>query len=417
MICCCLPSIEMNFGEWMGKKSLILGLLLLAAYILINFIAIYHITSYDYMLPVFKSSEHYQKVEYYQDKWDVPVWVGEFVWETQTPKNPLLIPAYLWTHFTDFMYPADDSMARIVNNEQGWSWSYWEYEKVAFGDERKNEIFSKYIEGSWKPTDLIPKLVVRGKEIQTEDGKPVILKGVDLPLKNLATYGILEANEETFQKLEGLGVNVVRIIINLDTTMPKEGDWDQKSSDTLKKALDLAEEHHIYVILNIHKYERMGFPKWYVERDKEFAVANWDYQKFQKMFFARQPPFEDSWDFIAEGWKNIINVSKGRNIVVGYDLLNEPGTGQDYELYEYLSAKIEPLDPGKIHFAETTYLFSGMTSEEKPKINNLVLSPHFYDVWRGNFFTVMFITSTLLPTIVVILFIILEAWFYLKKKR
>jgi len=394
-------------------KKILLIASLVGAYLLVNFITIHYITSYDYMLSMFKSSEHYQKVEYYQDKWDVPIWVGEFVWETQTPKNRLLIPAYLWTRFTDFMYGADDSMARIVNNEQGWSWSYWEYEKVAFGDERKNEIFSKYIKGSWKPSDPIPKLVARGKEIQTEDGKPVILKGTNLPLKNLALYSELEANEETFQKLDRMGVNVVRIVINLDATMPKEGEWDQKSLDTLKKALDLAEKHHIYVILNIHKYQRMGFPKWYVSRNKEFAVGNWDYEKFQKMFMTRQPPFEDSWDFIVEGWKEIINVSKGRNIVVGYDLFNEPG--RSYELYEYLSAKIEPLDPDKIHFAETIHLFVGMDSEEKPKINNLVLSPHLYGVWE--LYLPMVITSTLLPVIAVVFLFILGLWFYLKRKR
>jgi len=396
-------------------KKILLFTLIVGIYILVNFIAIYYITSYDFMLSLFKSSEHYQKVKYYQEKWDVPVWVGEFIWPTQAPDIPFMIPPWLWMRFTDFRYLTDNSMARIVNNEQGWSWSYWEYEKVAFSDERLNDIFSKYMKGSWKPNDPIQKLVVRGNEIQTEDGTPVILKGPNLPLKYLAYYSNLEANEETFQKLDDMGATVVRIIINLDATMPREGEWSQKSLTTLKQTLDLAEEHHIYVILNIHKYRKMGFPLWYVQRYDEFKREDWDYNKFHQMWLNRQPPFQDSWDFIVEGWKKIINISRGRNIVIGYDLINEPGKG--YELYEYISSQIAPLDSEKLHFAETQHLFKGMTSEEKLKINNLVLSPHFYDVWNRDLYITMFVTSTLLPVVLIMLLIAFKLHNYFKKKK
>ena len=391
-------------------SKIILTLLILGVYILINLSAIYYVTSYGHMVSLFKKSKHYQALEKYQTKWNVPIWVGEFIWETQSPRNPLMIPAFLWTRFTKFRYLADNSMAKIVDNES-WGWSYWEYEKTAFEDDNLNQIFSKYLKSNWRPGDTTPKLVVKGKEIQTEDGSTVILKGPNLPLKNLAYYSNLEADEETFQKLDEMGANVVRIIINLDATMPQEGDWSQKSLDTLKNALDLAEKHHIYVVLNIHKYHFLGFPKWYIQRYKDGFNGN--YNKFSQMWLNRQPPFEDSWDFFVEGWKKIIEVSKGRNIVAGYDLLNEPGRG--YKLYEYLSEKIEPFDPGKIHFAETMHLFNDMTGEEKPKISNLVLSPHLYDIWRRNVFIILFITSTLLFPVV--FFLILLARLFLSKRR
>ena len=388
-------------------KTIFVILIVLGIYILINLAAMRYLASYGYMLSLFKKSEHYQKVKYYQDKWNVPIWVGEFIWETQAPRrNPLMIPTFLWMRLSNFRYLADDSMAKIVNNEPGWSWSYWEYEKIAFGDENLDQIFSKYMKGSWKPSDPIPKLVAKGREIQTEDEKTVILKGPNLPLKNLAYYSKLETNEDTFQKLDDMGANVVRIIINLDATMPREGEWSQKSIDTLKQALNLAEKHRIYVILNIHKYKKMGFPLWYVQRYSEFRKDDWDHEKFFGMFLNRRPPFEDSWEFIVEAWKKIIEIGKGRNIVIGYDLFNEPGKG--YELYEYLSKQIEPFDPEKIHFAETMHLFRGMESDEKPKINNLVLSPHLYDIWKRNFFIIMAITSTLLPIILIPIFLIVR---------
>lgn len=389
-------------------KTTFLILLILGIYILVNLVMIRYITSYSYMLSLFKKSEHYQKVKYYQDKWNVPIWIGEFLWETRSPESFFLMPTFLWTHFTNFKYLADDSMAKIVNNE-GWSWSYWEYEKTPFDDDKLNGIFSRYMKGSWRPDDPIPKLVAKDKEIQTEDGKTIILKGPNLPLKNLAFYSQLEVNEETFQKLDEMGANVVRIVINLDAMMPREGEWDQKSLETLKMALDLAEKHHIYVILNIHKFRFLGFPQWYIQRYKKGFDGNWE--KFRQMWLNRQPPFEDSWDFFVEGWKKIIEVSKDRNIVVGYDLLNEPGQG--YELYEYLSSQIEPFDLGKIHFAETMHLFRGMSSEEKPKIDNLVLSPHLYDIWQRNFVIIMFITSTLLPVILIVSFLIV----WIRKRR
>jgi len=384
-------------------KTIFLILLILGIYILINLAAIRYLASYGYMLSLFKKSEHYQKVKSAQEKWNVPVWVGEFIWETQAPRNLFMIPTFLWFRFSNFKYSADDSMARIVNEEPGWGWSYWEYEKGAFGDEKLNSIFSKYMKGSWRTSDPIPKLVARGKEIQTEDGKTVILKGPNLPLKHLATWGELQVSEEIFQKLEDMGANVVRIIINLDVTIPEEGEWSQKSIETLKQALNLVEKHHIYVILDIHKYRCSGFPKWYMKRVSDSGP---NCEKFNQMWLKKQPPLEDSWDFIVEGWKKIIEISKGRNIVIGYDLFNEPGRG--YELYEYLSAKITSLDPEKIHFAETQHLFRGMESDEKPEINNLVLSPHLYDIWKRNFFIVMIITSTLLPIILIPIFLIIR---------
>lgn len=399
-------------------RTIFLILLILGAYILVNLATIHYITSYRYMLSVFKKSKHYQTLKHYQEKWNVPIWIGEFIWETQVPQQPFLIPTFLWTRFTNFRYLADNSMAKIVN-EQGWSWSYWEYEKKAFEDEKLNAIFSKYMKGSWKPSDPIPKLVAKGKEIQTEDGKSVILKGPNLPLKYLAYHSELETNEETFQKLDDMGANVVRIVINLDATMPQEGEWDQKSINTLKQALDLAERYHIYVILNIHQYKGssyfrwgLGFPPWYVQRYSEFSKYDWD--KFHQMWINRQPPFEDSWDFVVEGWNKIIDISRGRNIVIGYDLFNEPGRG--YELYEYLSAGIKLFDPEKIHFAETMHLFRAKASEEKPEIHNLVLSPHLYDVWKRNSFIIMLITSTLLfPVVLVLGFLV--GWARRKRRR
>lgn len=407
---------EGQWGIWFNMKKILIIAVLVIAYLLLNFAAMDYITSYNYMLPLFKSSETYQMAQSYQNKWNVPVWVGEFVWETQTPENPLLLPATVWTRFTDFRYMADDSMAKIVNNESGWSWGYWEYEKVSFSDEKMDAVFSKYINGSWRPSDPIPKLVVRGKDIQTEDGKTVILKGVNLPLKNLAMYSVLDANEDTFKKLDDIGVNVIRLQIDMADLQPKEGVWNQQALDTLKKAIDLAEEHHIYVIVNIHNYRCDGFPSWYGNR---YSNPGHDCGNFNYMWENRQHPYEDSWDFVVSGWAQIINITKGRNIVAGYDLFNEPGaTKNGVELYEYIAGKIELLDPGKINFVETPFVFHGMTSDEKPKIDNLVLSPHFYTgVWEGNLWMVMFVTSTLLPIIVLIILIAIEVLSYLRRKN
>jgi len=395
--------------------------LLVGIYVFVNFIAIYCITSYGYMLSLFTFSEHYKKVKYYQDKWDVPVMVGEYIWETQRPESPLVIPAWLWTDLTDFGYLVDDSMTKIVNDEQGWyGWVHWEYEKVAFKDERLNEIFSKYMKGSWKPSDPVPKLVVKGKEIQTEDGMRVILKGTTLPLKHLAIYCELEANEETFQKLDNMGVNVVRIVTTLDALMPEEGVWNEKSFEVLNQSLNLAEKHHIYAIPSIEQWKASpyfghggkGFPSWYVQRYNVGFDGDW--QKFNQMWINKEPPYEDSWAFVTEAWKKIIGVSKGRNIVAGYDLFSEP-PGAPHRFYEYLSTQIEPLDVGKIHFANTMYIFWGMDSEDKPEIHNLVLYPHFYDVWKRGLYFVMFGTSLLFPIVSVISLTVLRLW--LKRRK
>jgi len=415
-----------NPPRFVGARSIALVALLAGIYVSVNFITIYCITSYGYMLSLFTSSEHYKKVKYYQDKWNVPVMIGEYCWEPIAHNTPMAIPPWLWTRLTGFEYLVVDSMTKIANDEQGWcGWMHWEYEKVAFKDERLNEIFSKYMKGSWKPSDPIPRLVVKGKEIQTQDGSPLILKGTTLPLKYLATYSELEANEETFQNLDNMGMNVVRIVTTLDALMPQEGVWNQKSLEVLNQSLDLAEKHHIYVIPSIEqwraspyfRYGGKGFPSWYVQRYNVGFDGDW--QKFNLMWINKEPPYEDSWTFVTEAWKKIIGISKGRNIVAGYDLFSEP-PGAPHRFYEYLSAQIEPFDPGKIHFANTMYIFWGMDSEDKPEIYNLVLYPHLYDVWKKELYSVMFVASVLFPiTSVVFLtvFTVLRLRFKRKKTQ
>lgn len=370
------------------------------------------------MLQVFKSSNHYKQLVYYQDKWDVPIWIGEFCWETQTTRQPQFALAYIWENAIGFRYMADESMIKIFN-KRGLGWLYWEYAKESFQNDRKNALASKYLKDVWKPSDPIPKLVVSGKQIQTEDGMPVLLKGVQLPFKDLVMYGGVEPTEETFQMLDEIGMNTVRLELVPEKLVPQEGVWDQKAFDTLEKALDLAEKHNIYVILVIHQYKEssffggLGFPSWYVQR---YDFRKGDTGKFGKMWMARQHPFEDSWDFVVECWKKVIEVSKNRTIVAGYDLFNEP-PGAPRKFYEYLSAQIEPLDPDKIHFADTPFLFKGMEDETKPNIHNLVLAPHIYDIWKLKLILIMFVTSTLLFLAAVVVIIISMVLMRRKRKK
>jgi len=389
-------------------RKLILIILLTAGISLVNYVISFYVFSYDFMLRAFESSEHYRTLIKYRDFWDVPVWVGEFAFSMPSPRtSPLAISGIAWTSIAQLNYVAEQSMIKIMEKE-GWGWSHWESEEASFNDENENAILSRYMKGSWKPNDPVPKLVVKGRGIQTEGGMPVVLKGESLPLKYLAFYGKLETDEGTFRKLDEMGMNSIRIIIDLDDLMPMEGDWNEKSFDTLKNALDLAEKHHMYVILDLHQYrgssyfiDGCGFPPWYVQRSSGFKSENpEDWERFNDMWITKETPYEDSWQIVTEAWKKIINVSKGRNIVAGYDLFNEP-PGQAYKFYEYLSAQLEPLDPGKIHFVETMHVFRDMNSGDKPKVNNLALSPHLYDVWDESY-TIVIMSSWFSLFIIVI---------------
>lgn len=371
----------------MNKKLLAFSLVVLVSlYFVTNYLVSAYAFSYAFMKNSFDNSKHYINLVEIQQKWNVPVWVGEFAYMTFDEKT-LRAVRIIFERLYGTRYLMETNAAEIVN-ETGWGWGHFEYAEVSFTDERLNSIYNRFFKGIWKPSSPAPKLKAVGNEIMTENGERVLLKGQNLHLKYLSRFGWLLPTEELFEKFDLMGLNVIRLVIAPEELMPEQGVWNTNSLIAINQTLNLAEEHGIYVVVDLTQWRSSsywgghGFPEWYVKR-YNFTKSEEDRINFAKMWQNREPPFQDSWEFLGMMWTKMIEITRYRNIVFAYDLMNEM-YWNTIAVSEYLSDFIYPLDdPEKIHLVQTPFLFYDMmtkniTDAYKPNIHNMVLSPHFY---------------------------------------
>ena len=107
---------------------------------------------------------------------------------------------------------------------------------------------------------------------------------------------------EDFQEMKDLGINAVRIHLQINKFVPQPNLIDKKEINKLRDLISLAEEKQIYLNLTgLGCYYAKKVPQWYNDLSEE---ERWNTQ----VFF----------------WQQIATVCKNSNIVFCYDLMNEP---------------------------------------------------------------------------------------------
>ena len=105
-----------------------------------------------------------------------------------------------------------------------------------------------------------------------------------------------------FQEMKDMGINAVRIHLQINKFIPEPNKVDPKEISKLKDLLALAEEKEIYLNLTgLGCYHAKKVPKWYHNLSED---KRWNTQAFF--------------------WKQIATVCKGSDIIFCYDLMNEP---------------------------------------------------------------------------------------------
>ena len=184
--------------------------------------------------------------------------------------------------------------------------------------------------------------------IRDEYGRQLIFKGVNHCIKtdSLNRLGyrkfkslnkIIDEYDKTLDKYVEQGVNIIRLGFNWAVLEPKRNCFDESAFEFLKKHIELAQQHGIYILLDLHqdlfcsKFRfGDGAPKWAVEdypRKRPIAIWAEGYFYFKDV----QRAFNDFWrnkdnmqsDFSAL-WDKIIQEFKDFDNIIGYDFLNEP---------------------------------------------------------------------------------------------
>ncbi|MDR1478535.1 MAG: glycoside hydrolase family 5 protein [Planctomycetaceae bacterium] len=144
--------------------------------------------------------------------------------------------------------------------------------------------------------------------VKKETGKPILFWGVnydhDAKLRLLDDYWLDEWKTvvEDFGEMKVLGLNVVRIHLQVGRFMDSPTQTNTKSLKQLAKLIQTAEDRGLYLyITGLACYKKANIPVWY---DTLNEVERWDVQ--------------------ARFWKHVALICASSAAVFCYDLMNEP---------------------------------------------------------------------------------------------
>ena len=189
-----------------------------------------------------------------------------------------------------------------------------------------------------------PPLTVQAGAFRDAHGRQVILSGINLVDKSVASGFTAVKGPAVFGRFREWGFNCVRLGIVWAGVEPQPGKYDEAYLAQVDKAVDWAAEHGIYVILDMHqdlysmKYSD-GAAAWATLDEGKPHTTGAIWSDAYLMSAAVQTAFDNFWankpavdgkglqDHYAAMWKHLAQRYASKPGVVGYDLMNEPFPG------------------------------------------------------------------------------------------
>jgi aryl-phospho-beta-D-glucosidase BglC (GH1 family) len=160
----------------------------------------------------------------------------------------------------------------------------------------------------------------KGTEIVSESGDPIFFKGVAFGNRvwNNDRIPVLHHSSEDFLRVKKMGMNLVRFYLNYKTFESDEKPYHYLDDGWkwLDDNVAWAKQHGVYLILNIH-IPQGGF------QSTGNGWALWEKAENQKRLIAL--------------WKAIAARYKDEPVIMGYDLLNEPGVPKSKQEWKTLA--------------------------------------------------------------------------------
>lgn len=268
---------------------------------------------------------------------------------------------------------------------------------------------------SGRPIRKLELLHTKGRNIVTASGRTVYLKGCNIgSWMNMEyyMYGI-NAVEHIFRRmaqdilgrekaefvftcmmdhffqeddvayLSFIGTNCIRITLNYRHFEDDENPFHYKEEGfrRLDQALEWCEKYGLYAVLDLHAAQGFQNGGWHC--DNEFGTALlWHDRMYKNRVIAL--------------WKELAKHYRGRAVVAGYDVLNEPDTKGQYgsvhsdplvvpydwdainTFYREIVSAIRAEDPDHIIILEGDHYSVAFSGLDAPFVENLIYSSHNY---------------------------------------
>jgi hypothetical protein len=224
-------------------------------------------------------------------------------------------------------------------------------------------------------TTGLQRLQVSGTSIVREDGATMILRGANLPELD-PSYVNPDGYALYLDAAKSMGFNIVRLPVSWAGLEPTHGRFSASYLNSIQKVVTLSEQKGMYLVVDMHLFQPIGFPSWATFRTEDQAATG----------FWSNPALQAE---LTQAWKTLALHLDDQKAVAGYDLMNEPDPGptpwQDFapmlnSFYSKMIAEIRSVDSRHIIFFEPVEGACIVADDIafKPEGVNLVFSPHFY---------------------------------------
>jgi len=254
-----------------------------------------------------------------------------------------------------------------------------------------------------KTSTVYKALHTEGQWIVDSQGRVVILRGINAGGDSKIPPFIPFTSETSAAQIKSWGMNLVRYVTVWEALEPTEGVYNTDYLDDMAQRVSWLTSRGIYVFIDMHQdlFAREfcgdGAPQWATTGDpSQLAVPcgqNWflNYPSPPVMqSFTRFWTDTTLQSHFINAFKMVARKFRDNNMVVGYELFNEPWNGnftgstfeKDYLAPFYLKVidAIRAEDPGAMIFFEPYVLSAGIPQSNLPRLyrNNIVYAPHYY---------------------------------------
>jgi endoglucanase len=174
--------------------------------------------------------------------------------------------------------------------------------------------------------------------------------------------------KEDIHQIAVAGFNIVRVPLNYRLFATRQPQWE-----VLDNLLTWCEAYHVHVVLDLHGAPGGQSSYWTADPGHE-PFRLWDSESYKSA--------------TVSIWRRLAARYKNREIVAGYDLLNEPDPrngNQLRDLDQRIVSSIRQVDPSHLIIVEGSNFSTDFSMFEKPLCRNMAYSPHVYRFpWGGD---------------------------------
>lgn len=210
-----------------------------------------------------------------------------------------------------------------------------------------------------------------GRWVTAADGRVIMLRGVNM-INKLPPYTPSAAGfgPNDAELLASNGFNVVRVGVIYSAVEPAPGLYDDQYLADIQKTVVMLARHGIMSLIDFHQdgwgpsFVTEGFPEWATLTGPYPIRPLVDFPATYTQSKAVQTAFDNFWsntpgpgnvglqDRFAAAWAYAAKTLKSTEGILGWELLNEPFPGSQWQQYEAEPHQYPPLDQALTSFTQ-----------------------------------------------------------------